>query len=679
MRSPLRAMAAALDDAALEALAPKGLIRRAMADVAEGRVAVTREDDRSAEVAADGQTVRVLATGPRAATCDCPAPGVCRHALSALIVLRDAPGPATPDSPEAEPAPPDWSALATDFTADRLSRFAGKAGWRDVLARAESARTAEVLQLVDTLQVRLAPGDDPVVFMAHGGLEAALCRVPDKSRKARIALAALAVRHALGMAELDTAAPGTDAAASPAVVFDDRILPAVQDLLRRLFRAALAFAPRALEEEVRRMALAGRVESLPRLGGMLRRIADGLAAVRARNADADPDALLETIAETYALTVALSAAGASGNRATLAGSARQTYTPIGDLELFGLGAQRWEAGGGARGVTAYLHHPASGCSFSISHARADGADPTFDPLDAFEHSPVWTVSLRALSTGSAAVRNASASADGRLSMGRETSASVTTWTPNAKAVRDWPCAFDDWAQLQESLRQTFSPALTAPRPPRQPVVLMQARFAPLRFDELSQTLIWPVADQAGRWIALALPYTGLHSARVEALERVGKSGSFWAILATAEPSGGRLDIRPYAVWSDRLHLLDFESDSPAWTPKAGSGLLQRLLSQKIRHDRSEPVLHAGGDATARLIDEAWGLLLHHAEMGQGASPGTMSKRAGDLAGRLEHAGLAPLARPMARLAGDPSGEAGLAATWALGCARRSRAALAWMR
>lgn len=678
MKSPLRAMAAALDDAALEALAPKGLIRRATADVAAGHVTVTREDDQSAEVAADGQIIRVSATGPRAATCDCPAPGVCRHTLSAFIVLRDAPEPTEPGLPEAEPAPPDWSALAADFTADRLSRFAGKVGWRDALARAEVAKTAEVLQLVDTLQVRLAPGDDPVVFMAHGGLEAALSRAPEKSRKAQIALAALAVRHALGMAELDTT-PTSHDAALPATVSDDRILPAVQDLLRRLFRAALAFAPRALEEEVRRMALTGRVEALPRLSGMLRRIADGLAAVRARNADADPDALLEAIAEAYALTVALSAAGASPDRTTLAGSARQTYTPIGDLELFGLGAQRWEAGGGARGVTAYLHHPASGRSFSLSHARADSNDPTFDPHNAFDHSPVWTASLRALSTGSVAVRNASASADGRLSMGRETSASITTWTPNAKAVRDWPCAFDDWAQLQESLRQTFSPALIAPRPPRQPVVLMQARFAPLRFDELSQTLIWPVADQAGRWIALTLPYTRLHSARVEALERVGKSGSFWAILGTAEPSGGRLEIRPYAVWNDRLHLLDFDSGSRTWTPKAGSGLMQRLLSQKLRQDRGDMVLHERGDATSRLIDEAWGLLLHHAEMGQGGTPETMSKRAADLADRLAHAGLPPLGRAMARLSSHPSGEAGLAATWALACARRSRASLAWMR
>jgi hypothetical protein len=264
-------------------------------------------------------------------------------------------------------------------------------------------------------------------------------------------------------------------------------------------------------------------------------------------------------------------------------------------------------------------------------------------------------------------------------MGRETSASITTWTPNAKAVRDWPCAFDDWAQLQESLRQTFSPALIAPRPPRQPVVLMQARFAPLRFDELSQTLIWPVADQAGRWIALTLPYTRLHSARVEALERVGKSGSFWAILGTAEPSGGRFDIRPYAVWSDRLHLLDFDSGSRTWTPKAGSGLMQRLLSQKLRQDRGDMVLHERGDATSRLIDEAWGLLLHHAEMGQSGTPETMSKRAADLADRLAHAGLTPVARAMVRLSGHPSGEAGLAATWALACARRSRASLAWMR
>ncbi|MBL4558421.1 MAG: SWIM zinc finger family protein [Rhodobacteraceae bacterium] len=83
----LRDIIAAYDDTALEALASKGLLRRAHKDMAAGRAEIVRFDA-DAEVMADGQTVTIPETGPARAACTCSANGICRHIVLALLALR---------------------------------------------------------------------------------------------------------------------------------------------------------------------------------------------------------------------------------------------------------------------------------------------------------------------------------------------------------------------------------------------------------------------------------------------------------------------------------------------------------------------------------------------------------------------------------------------------------------
>jgi len=68
----------------------------------------------------------------------------------------------------------------------------------------------------------------------------------------------------------------------------------------------------------------------------------------------------------------------------------------------------------------------------------------------------------------------------------------------------------------------FAPALAAPPPAAVPVILYPARLAPVTFDDLSQSLSWPMMDNAGNWLALSLDYdeagSGLGARRIAALE-----------------------------------------------------------------------------------------------------------------------------------------------------------------
>lgn len=674
--TPLRRMAAALGDAALEALASKGLVRRAAADEASGKVAIVSETTTSAELTADGETVRIDAAGPERSGCTCPAAGLCRHRLAALIHLRGATIEEPAVATEAAPAETDWAAALVRITADDVVAFAGRTAAKEAFAAADRAVAALEPRGGD-LTVRLA-AQDPVLFRAAGGLDTAVTKAPAQRRKAAIATAYLAARQALGLpalappAELDPGAPAA---------LDLTGLEDVRAFLRRLYAVGLAFTPAALEREAMRLALAGRVETLPRLSALLRRLASGLAALRRRDADADSDDLLAIAAETYALTIALEAAPDEQARLALAGAPRQEYAPVGTLELIGLGAQQWEAASGAHGVTAHFFAPPGGRAYSASLARGNRLDPTFHPGEAFHTTPLWGLPLARTCQAQLTLTGALASPSGRLSSSASTTARARSWAPDRKAVRGWPIAFEDWAALETHLQTALSPRLSTAPGAQSPVVLLAATHAQARFDELTQTLTWPVRDAQGRWIGLTLQFEGPERQRISVLERLIARERFWGVVCLAEEDAGRIALSPFALWGGKAWLLDGEMRRPDQSLAEERGTLLGRLRQAALGTGGPERLAAGAGPTDTLIADAWAVLLKRAELGRAGDDEALARSAADAAGRLEAGGLAALAGPFKSLAaaapGDAAGQA-LKCAYALATARRARARLLWM-
>ncbi|HYM00402.1 MAG TPA: SWIM zinc finger family protein, partial [Blastocatellia bacterium] len=85
----LKPMLGALDDSAWEALASRGLLRRAQKDI-ERKAAVSIAGERAGclAVTVDKYEVLIPETGPSKATCDCPAAGVCQHILMACLFIK---------------------------------------------------------------------------------------------------------------------------------------------------------------------------------------------------------------------------------------------------------------------------------------------------------------------------------------------------------------------------------------------------------------------------------------------------------------------------------------------------------------------------------------------------------------------------------------------------------------
>ena len=629
-RVSLASALAPFDEAALAALANKGIVRRAARDVAEGKAVLVSRDGDAAEVAADGETVRIDAGGPTKARCTCPAPGICRHKLAAILLLQ-AGGDAAPAAPGEDRA----DALIAEIAAipeATLRRFAGRAGWRAALELAEAG--AEIVADGTALVIRLAGEEHEVRYLGGLGIDGMVSKASPARRKPLHAAALIAVRLHAGV-EPD-AAPAEAATPEPVFALDPAFLAEVRATLAEACRSALSFAPVALEERLFTLSVSSRADALPRLGAILRAIARAIRERRTRSFRFDPDRTLDLIATADAIARALPVVADPAGRAALLGTARQVYGDVGALRLHGLGAETWAIEGGGRGVTAFLYAPDHDRWFTLSLARGAGQDPTFDPARAFASEAVLGAhTLASLSNAELAAEGVAASPQGRLSLAA--GGRIEILRSGNTLSDDWPCAFTRWSALAERLRAHLAGRLTAPAPMLEPVILRPRRTDTPWFDDLAQTLCWPVEDEDGTWIALSVPHNPDRQAHSDHVASLLTSGFGGAIVVAATIAGPRFDLRPIALAdANGIRSLDFD--------RAGAGKTGLTGRIAALWQRGRPgFVPAPKSATIVLLDGIANELTGIAEMGCRALGSDGDHRLAGLAERASRFGLDSIA------------------------------------
>src|SRR6266496_356470 len=183
LESKLRRLVASLDATALEALASKGLLRRAQKDLERGiAVAIFGEAGTSAEhtfrsvltlhLRVGEFEVTLPESGPATATCSCPAAGVCQHILMAVLFLQQAspasvqepsPGVGVPETPFS----PRQELMA--MTPEQLERWPGKAAFKAGLKLA-SQFTPEIVH-ERAIRIRFPAMNSEVHCVPGGGLD----------------------------------------------------------------------------------------------------------------------------------------------------------------------------------------------------------------------------------------------------------------------------------------------------------------------------------------------------------------------------------------------------------------------------------------------------------------------------------------------------------------------------
>lgn len=431
------------DEDYLTTLSNKGTLRRAQRELPDAGVVVEVDDARVRARFADG-TETVVPENVGEARCSCPALGMCKHVLMALMAAReDGAGDNPPEAASAAVAPPAPSATATgegdpsvasDGPSDAvvpdgasasegdlsvllspsvksLKTWAGAKIFREALFRLETAPSPEVRPGAVTRVV--FPDGTTVRFLSGAGWDQAKCDCGAMDACVHKVDAWLRLyRNAHGglPPEADSFSP------SKADALDGEAVAFVADFVHRFFCTGLARA--AADESQRFVQLAAfcHGHGLPNAERQARRVAGQLKLWERRSAAFDAVPLLR---ELCGLANGAQALLRGRVDADTVGRFREEYERIPAVVLHGVGCEGWETDSGHRGVTVFFYCPQRNVFWRLSRVMPVDRAESVERL--YHRGGLWGAHLDAgiLSRGTFSLAHGRLSRDGRLSASSE--------------------------------------------------------------------------------------------------------------------------------------------------------------------------------------------------------------------------------------------------------------------
>ncbi|MEM6999282.1 MAG: hypothetical protein AAF529_00755 [Pseudomonadota bacterium] len=571
----LKAMVARHDNAALEALSSRGLLRRAERDVSAGKASVVQLEDDQGIVQVEENTVTLRAAGPGESHCTCRAVGICRHILAAQLLLRnhfEAPTPDAEQAPDVDARVDQAEAGASvvdqicALTQAHLRKFAG-ADWDDALTMSNAELALSFTDNPSSTTVGLTEINAAVTFIRDEPLKNAAFKGPKTRRRLLTCVAALALRKRQGVGAV------AEVVAAPVKEISDEFVSQAQAIIERAVAATLPSRSTLAHDLFLDLAISSRCETLPRLSAELRGLAGAAHLANERSIEFDGSRFLLDAARTYALLPALRH---HPELLVLTGSSRRTFHEQPPMDIWPLGVARWRSRAGARGLTAYAYVPEQKQWLASSTGRTAGADPGFTVESAY-FSPAWEAgTFSGLMGYRVHLSKPRVSEDGALNLQAQ---GKTLDRVNLSELRQQ--AVTAWDELHEQLQERLGAGLRRGQNPL-PVLLAPRKFGQLGFDELAQHYRWQVFDERGDGLQLTIP--GDQSAEAQRLSKLGDKIEVLVVEATLREAG--LHLRPVsALLADGKNLLVCNLDFDDWP------LERRVRSplQRLRQKLSRPL------------------------------------------------------------------------------------------
>ena len=527
----LAAMLDTHDANALAALASVGLVRRATRDFEAGKAEVKTRDEASATVTADGQEVTVDAAGPGAAQCECPATGICRHIVLAILALRES-GEA---AGEEDPAP---TTTARDdtlaLTEEIIRKFAG-ADWDKAVRQALISTEATVAEDGPNLSIQLPDTDHPVVLLAGLGLKGAVYKGPKTTKRRVITTAALILRAQSGAAALDTLT--TDA--PDAETLSIETVTAAREAINALVAGVLGGGSTIAEDHIFDLSISARAQAAPRLTALLRLLTRHARAARNNHFTYDDARFLSDAALACALTHALESNPSSPD---LTGVIRRHYVERDTLDIRIIGAVQWSAGSGARGTRIHAIDPQTGTWYSTGQARAGGMDPSFSPRSVY-NAPLWGLDLVERLVGThLQLQHPRVSSDNQISW-EGAHAKKSEARSIAEELTDAGVLYSAWSDAHADILSRLPSGLQWDGR-AVPLLIQPDSLGDARFNDIAQTYHFTARDKLGAGLPLTLPADRLED--VEWLSR--NSTSLSMLLCEVTQANNALTITPVTAY-----------------------------------------------------------------------------------------------------------------------------------
>jgi hypothetical protein len=516
----------------LEALANKGLLRRAQKDFERGEVGAFAMSGPGLTATVGGQRVTLTEAGPAQAACTCPAPGVCQHILAACLSLMQ-PAEATPAAVAS--AQTEWLA----FTDDEIITAFGLPTMR---AAHELSLTCEAsTEGADTLSVRFPALNAEIIALPGVGLSGIIVKGASEKRHPQLAAAALlVVRRGAGLPWEPPALKSETTGNAP--LHRDDVLRAASSLLEEAVAAGLARLSPAIVERLDALAISAQTAEWSRLGLLLRHLATQASDWLLRRPHADLGLLFSDMATAYALTSAL-----AGDAPQLAGMSRENYIEVGSLDLVGVTAWPWRTASGYEGLTLLMWDRANASWATWTDARPRAFQGGFSAVSRFAQPGPWdgAASPAQLTTSRFRLLQARRNRWGRLSASAKCKALVS----GPASVTDITLeAHDDWSKLAAVLAQASTLGLRERDPRAAYQIVRPTSWERHPFDPVQQSLTWLLRDTRGHALELRLAFDELSRPAIHLLEQLTDE-----VFKNAAPRS--LSPRPWPR-ADPAHCID---------------------------------------------------------------------------------------------------------------------------
>ena len=653
LESKLRRLAASLDAAALEALASKGLLRRAQKDLERGiEAGIAGESGTALRLRVGEFEVALPESGPATATCSCPAAGVCQHILTAVLFLQqETPGGVQerlPGISVAEaPVSPAQGLIA--ITSEQLERWAGKASFKAGLKLA-SEFTPEIVR-ERAIRIRFPAMNSEVHFIPGGGLDGMIVSGGKGDGRQVIVAAVIGFQRAEGKEWAIPAEAAALEASEGAPRSRSEVLDSCQRLLEETLSNGLSRISTANQQRWATLAVSALGVNLPRLALLLRGIGDEAALVLARDARSDLARMLARMAQAHALCTALQN-GRDNPRPDLVGLHRTRYDAVGHLDLVGVAAWPWRTASGYEGLTVLFWDSSAKHWNSWTESRPRHQLADFKPVARYTQPGPWegAESPRQLARSNFRLMNARRNPSLRLSGSSKSRVLVTG--PVILQTQGL-VIIEEWSQLLEQSNAQTAVGLKEVNPLDSIFALKPAAWSERGFDAVTQVFTWVLADSQQHALLMEIGFDEFTEPALKFLEEVPPALLQDAlVIGRIQRTQCGLSLHPFSVHRQNGEIIHLCLDN-AKAISTKPGAVHNEEEDGFEDEEEAEPATAFSPAISLLLDEVDDGLLALAEAGLAALNPLRVERVRQVAPRAERLGLQGLTTGLGNVANQP--------------------------
>ena len=550
------------DQDALAMYANIGLIRRARKDIEANKITLIEQQHEAMTFAVDGQNVTLSSQGIHNASCDCPAPGHCKHIIGAVLWLQANADRLTLESQSAidvisnDQLPSQQVRATVDVISEILSldvkkllKNIGKADIRlayQLVFDWQEQNSISIQQQDGQLRFSIAESSTPIIYMAGAGFNGMISELPAKQKKAvHLALIAyLFQQHQQAWAWPEDLA-NTQNDIGRLSSDEMALLEQIESYIHALIHHGLFHVTHSQAKQIQLLNMSARSQGLPRLAAMLRHLCKLVELMADRHFSVDEQDILLFLAQLSGyINMLLNHQGQQ--LSVLRGQLKRNYqTEKQTLDLLPLGGNWWQSRTGSLGATFYFWDKKQQQYYETTIARTNRSDSNFNQHSIWDTASLWQMMPSALMTHAFTLDHPRLSVEGKLaSSGSKVTLQKTSWQHQDYEQFKAKVGFNNWSELSHYLQKnTVDNTLL-----NEVIFIHITNFEQPKFDEVAQSLIWCVEDNQQNQLLLRIFWYGQQQKRLDLLHIFLKAGNRpLTVLVKCIRNDNCLDLEPFAL------------------------------------------------------------------------------------------------------------------------------------